>query len=508
MGGLFGYVGAGKKDLLKNTLRVLFHRGGDTWGIAYLDGKRLEIRHYDKNHKPTSSDLRMFILQTSWEKKKREAFPKSNGNYALAFYGVLYNEADLMELPEKNTIRAIREIIPQLQGRWAFLLLQPKEKRIYFAKNRIPLYIGVGRRAFYISSDLATVLQHTNEVVIPSDLSYGYFSSPPGLTLFGGYKKKIFKQTEQRAPKYYYEKEMMEQPNVLLETLKVRIKKAIPFLDDPDVVGSGSSYHNAQFLARLFNGRGLYPCEYKPRSNNLVVFSQSGETVDSLKAVSKALEEDVNVLLITNNPYSTLAQKAHYTIGLNVGPEVSVLSTKGFTAANLLSLRLYAETTEKSLKPELNKVPDVIEDLLTTRYKPIWRKIVDYDVVFTSAADYLPIMGEFAYRTMVLGQKPAAVLPAAEIKHSAIALNPKTTLFVALNPSSQEYEHVEDILNDLEKKIIISDINGDIPLPNAHPLIQVIYGGVVMEVLAYKLARYLKTDPDNPERMARGIMVE
>ena len=239
-----------------------------------------------------------------------------------------------------------------------------------------------------------------------------------------------------------------------------------------------------------------------------MAFSQSGETSDVINAVNKAREEDIPVLAITNSSLSTLSKKADHVIPLNVGPEVSILASKSFIAQLLITVKTYAEIMEPELIGELKKVPKNIRDLLDMRYKPVWKKMVEEPLIWMAPPPFKPIVDEAAYRTLVWAGKPSWTTEAHEFKHGPIAAADNHHLFMVLNPNSHDYEYVEDQIQKIPKKVVVSDIEGDIALPDSHPLVEAIYGGVVLQWITYKMARYLRVDVDKPPHMSKFIMVE
>src|SRR6202012_2125082 len=91
-------------------------------------------------------------------------------------------------------------------------------------------------------------------------------------------------------------------------------------------------------------------CEFRYRNPLIdpdtlyVAVSQSGETLDTLRAVQEVKRKGGQVLGVVNVVGSTIARECDAGIYLHAGPEVSVASTKAFTctvaALALLALHL------------------------------------------------------------------------------------------------------------------------------------------------------------------------
>src|ERR1044072_3627823 len=80
-----------------------------------------------------------------------------------------------------------------------------------------------------------------------------------------------------------------------------------------------------------------YPSEFRYRNpiiedrTVVVAVSQSGETADTLAALTEAKERGALALGVINVVGSTIARETDAGVYLRVGPEIGVASTKAFT---------------------------------------------------------------------------------------------------------------------------------------------------------------------------------
>src|SRR5262249_54198046 len=111
-----------------------------------------------------------------------------------------------------------------------------------------------------------------------------------------------------------------------------------------NLVGAGTSHHASQIAQFFFETVCKIPTsaifsselEDKPflyHSNTLhILFSQSGETADTLEALAYIKAHNQSTLAITNVAPSTMTREAGGFFHMQAGPELSVPSTKVFSS--------------------------------------------------------------------------------------------------------------------------------------------------------------------------------
>ena len=214
MCGIFGYVG--KSDAIKTLndgLKKLEYRGYDSAGIAFfVDSKMKIIKSVGSVDnlfsKVKQQNSNIGIGHTRWatngkaDIKNCHPHQSSSKKLCLVHNGIIENAEELKTkflnsirfksqtdtevvcnlieyFIEKQTdkISAIYNATKLLNGSYSLAILFDDEpERIYFAKNKSPLLIGVGQNQNYISSDVFGFLNKTNKYIALQDNQIGWLS--------------------------------------------------------------------------------------------------------------------------------------------------------------------------------------------------------------------------------------------------------------------------------------------------------------------------------------------
>src|SRR5438270_9234422 len=159
---------------------------------------------------------------------------------------------------------------------------------------------------------------------------------------------------------HYMLKEIFEQPKALEDTIaprvsretgEVRLAEEVRIGSDElrsirrvNIVASGTSRHAG--IAGQFMFQELvhlpvdvdYASEFEYRNPMIsrgeitIVITQSGETADTTAAQREAKKKGSRTIAISNVVGSTIAREADGVLYTHAGPEISIASTKAFTA--------------------------------------------------------------------------------------------------------------------------------------------------------------------------------
>src|SRR5436305_352112 len=159
---------------------------------------------------------------------------------------------------------------------------------------------------------------------------------------------------------HYMLKEIFEQPKALEQTIAPRVSREIGQVKLADevrigadelrsirrvnIVASGTSRHAG--IAGQFMFQELvhlpvdvdYASEFEYRNPMIsrgeitIVITQSGETADTTAAQREAKKKGSRTIAISNVVGSTIAREADGVLYTHAGPEISIASTKAFTA--------------------------------------------------------------------------------------------------------------------------------------------------------------------------------
>ena len=246
-------------------------------------------------------------------------------------------------------------------------------------------------------------------------------------------------------------KEIHEQPETLRNTLRIQdhyLDLLATFLDRANevfLVACGTSYHACLAASYMFSKLAFLPTypvyaseflEQCGKSVNidstLLAVSQSGETADTIAAVTCAQQRAATVLSLTNVIGSTLTRVSRVYIGTQAGPEIGVAATKTFTS----QLSVLAQLALK-LSKKRGKISQDEMDLLRRepqkdarrrrihrshtrrqRSKQIAKKYVDSKVFFFLGRGISTATAfEGRLKLMEIAYIPAIAFPAGESKH-------------------------------------------------------------------------------------------
>src|SRR5713101_8353115 len=167
---------------------------------------------------------------------------------------------------------------------------------------------------------------------------------------------------------HYMLKEIFDQPQGLRDTIEPRVslEEAVVRLDDVristdelrsllriNIVASGTSRHAGmagQYMIQDLVNIPVdvdYASEFEYRNPLIgpgeltIVITQSGETADTTAAQREAREKGSHTIAISNVMDSTIAREADGVIYTQAGPEISIASTKAFSA-QMAALFLFA----------------------------------------------------------------------------------------------------------------------------------------------------------------------
>ncbi|GAI99030.1 unnamed protein product, partial [marine sediment metagenome] len=180
-----------------------------------------------------------------------------------------------------------------------------------------------------------------------------------------------------------------------------------------------------------------------------IVITQSGETADTLKAMKRLKEVGCRVVAITNVVGSSASRVADQTIYTRAGPEISVASTKSFTAQLMVLYWLamgYSKADARRLASMLlglrqlpSKVQRVLDNgdiiLQCARYLSKYE-----NVFFIGRGINFPVALEGALKLKEISYIHAEGYAAGELKHGPFALLGENTPVIAIVAQDNTYE--------------------------------------------------------------------
>ncbi len=552
MCGIFGVVGKQNNAAQKVLagLKRLEYRGYDSWGIAVKkDGGLVRERHVGKigGAKTKLPQSTIGLGHTRWathggvtEGNAHPHFDCKN-KLCLVHNGIVENFLELKQKLKGHQFRSetdtevaahlfedqgLLEGFKKIIGMNAFILLDSANDQLLAVKNGSPLIIGLGQDANYIASDVWALLDHTNKVIFMEDNQAAKITREGVAVLDAQTGRKIkpkiitlnWQREQSRLGKFhhYMEKEIYDQPKVLDNLTRLSLP-SLPRASKIFVLGCGTASYAAAFTDYLFDTAGIdteaivgsefSKYEKLLRSGQtMLLFSQSGETIDVVEAVDLASAKGLKIVGVTNVLGSTLYRKSQIKILLGAGQEVAVASTKAFTAMLAVGLLL----NKKPLGKAAESVRRLLIGPVRKQVKQLATKLKDSEHLFVVGRGLsFPVALEAALKIKEVSYIHAEAYAAGELKHGPIALIDKGTpclVFGDCVNSAYEMKARGGLIIGIGPK---PDKVFDVYLPvpdlaeaTAIPMI------VTAQLLAYDLAVSRGLNPDKPRNLAKSVTVK
>ncbi len=572
-------------EIIINGLKKLEYRGYDSFGIAsknkFLEvfkkvGKIEDFSLKDLKLKESHIALGHTRWATTGEVTEENAHPhlSMDGKIAVVHNGIVENYQELKKFLIKQGIKfksqTDTEIIPQyiyffmkkglnfeeatiktlnnLKGFFAVVVIHKDYDTVIGARRGSPLVLGIGKDEFFLASDIPAFLEYTKDVIYLDDDEIVFINNTYKILNLKTKKQKNKKknrikwsleQAQKENYPHYMLKEIVEQKFTVKKAIKQDpklINKVIQMIKEAYgvfLIGCGTSYHACVSSSYTFahiakkHVNVVFASEFMNYENFLtdktlvIAVSQSGETADLLDAVKVAKKNKCKVVSICNVMGSTLTRLADENIMMNSGPEISVLSTKTYTAqlAILLLLAYGVANRIKKAKALIHKASESIKNIIDDnllRLKKLAHKLKDNKNLFLIGRDLAyPSALEGALKIKEISYIHAEGFAGGELKHGTIALiekNVPVVIFVTkwtkqliLNNAMEVKSRGAFVIGINEQENELYDYFIKIPeLGNANPIVMII----PIQILAYYLALELKLDPDKPRNLAKSVTVK
>jgi len=349
----------------------------------------------------------------------------------------------------------------------------------------------------------------------------------------------------------FMHKEIYEQPKAAAEVIKGRLVDGQVILEATrslratkriKILACGSSWCAALIGKTYLENISKIPTEVEYASefryrnpivepNTLVIaISQSGETADTLSAVCEAKCRGARTLGIINTVGSAISRECDSGIFLRAGPEYGVAATKSFTnqVISLLLLSVSLAQDRKISLPDgmvdsINTLPKMIESVLKCE-KEIEKIAKHYsgndNFLYIGRLLEYPIALEGALKLKEISYVHAEGMPAAELKHGAIALVTEDMPTIVVHNQLTILKKVIGNVQEIKARggKIISISNNDellsmsdhsVKLPSCvNDYICPILSVIPLQLLAYHVAKIRGCNVDKPRNLAKCVTVE
>lgn len=461
---------------------------------------------------------------------------------------------------------AVRTVLGSIRGAYGLAIISADHPdQIVVARNGSPVILGIGEREMLVASDTAALVRHTTQVVHLDDGDVAVLTADGYRTTTLDAREAVREPTtvtwgvdsyELAGHDHWLHQEIHTQPDAVARTLSGRLDSSFEtaHLGGIDLtardlleirrikmLGCGSAFYAGMAGANLVESLARIPAdaesasEFRYRNPVIepdtlyVAVSQSGETSDTLAAVREVRRKGGRVLGVVNAVGSSIARECGRGVYLHAGPEVSVASTKTFTctlvAFGLLALHLgrirdLGPADGRRLIAGLQRLPDDIAETLGTepQITEIAKRLSTAESMFFIGRNAgLPIALEGAQKLKEVSYIHAEAYPASELKHGPLALITPELPTVAFVPSDHLIEKNRSTLAEIATRkgpIIavahepIAEATETIVIPRSEPELDSVTANIVMQLLAYHLARELGRDIDKPRNLAKSVTVE
>ena len=602
--GIVGFTGNNYQSapILLKGLQKLEYRGYDSAGLYVADqadgtdqlvkenGRVSELVKLvsEKNVKGTAG-----IAHTRWathgSPSVANAHPhvSADGRFYLVHNGVIENYLELkddylanvtfqsdtdtevaVQLIDKfvkegaSTFEALKKLIALLDSNsaYGFLLMDREEpERMYVAKQKSPLLIGIGADFNVVTSDAVAMLDQTHDFIELHDGEVAIVD-PDNVQLFSAAGETMDREpfhldidsteTDKGAYPFYMLKEIDEQPVVIRHLISrylpkdgqpqigEGIVKDMRAADRIYIVAAGTSYHAGLVGARLFERWSGIPTEVHVSSEFayeqpllsekpfFIFLSQSGETADSREVLQNINAQGFKSLTLTNVEKSTLWREATYALPLIAGPEIAVASTKAYVAqVTVEAILAYAladrEQLDVDLEQELSKIAIAIQGIIDDKEQI--QAVAEEMLVPAHHAFYIgrgvdsAVVLEAALKLKEISYVQTEGFAAGELKHGTLALIEEGTPVIAMMTQPRLAGLVRGNLAETQARgaktyTIVSQAvakpEDDLVLPDINELLTPLVSVVPTQLLAYYTSLGRGLDVDHPRNLAKSVTVQ
>ena len=606
MCGIIGYTGSEEvKNVLLDALELLEYRGYDSAGIAIKNDATQETNVYKCAGRV--SDLRAIcekkrilstcgIGHTRWATHggvtDANAHPHRQGQVTLVHNGIIENYKDLINSYDMQDIlksetdsevvaalinhyykgkphEAIKKAVHKLKGTFALVVMFDDQPGVIFAvRNVSPIVATICEEGAMLASDLTALCRFTNEYfVVPEYHILELHKDRIVLTDFeGNLVEPEFMEVDwelnsagKAGYPFYMEKEIMEQPDAIRNTIENYIKDGMPDFSEagvPDeiftrcericIVACGTARHAglvAQALVKRIvhmhidvemASEFMYTDPVVDEKTLVIAVSQSGETIDTLEALKYAKKQGSTCLSIINVKGSSIARESDYVLYTAAGPEIAVASTKAYTTqlsvfylmvAKMAYLRGIFNTEEvKRFIDALERVPDAVTKMLAKKREVhvVAKEVLDAKDLFMIGRGLdSAILLEGSLKLKEVSYIHSESYASGELKHGPIALITQDTPVVATVTQkrlmSKELSNIKevksrgaDIVLFIKEELAV-DLDPSykvVSLPDIEDYFMVFPASVALQLLAYYVSSDKGFDVDKPRNLAKVVTVE
>lgn len=454
---------------------------------------------------------------------------------------------------------AVAAAVSRLIGTWGLVVMQTgNAEEFVCARNGSPLLIGCSEDAVVIGSESSALASHSNTyvplrdgevvtVIRSKEWSYGLMQQRQVLTV------PRQKQLVSPSPHPHWTiREILEQPKSLARALNyggrisaqgllVKLggleqrKEEFAPIRHLVISGCGTSFYAGLLGQKIIEYLGCFETVNCVDASELtaasvpseaaaaVFLSQSGETLDVIRAAQLAERRANVVLSVVNAVGSHLARLTNCGVYLNAGREVAVASTKAFSSQVLVMALLaawfhqnaakssHSAESCRSLLNAINRAPlqcGMVVHGIGEQCKQIAGTLQRSEHIFVLGKGFAyPVALEASLKIKEITYIHAEGFTASALKHGPFALldEDMKTPVILLCPSDETLPLLQNCAQQVKARgaHVIAVVDDPGAIPNADEMIVVPENGILtalnmiypLQLIAYELAVARNIDP-------------
>ena len=468
-----------------------------------------------------------------------------------------------------SPIQTISETVRDLEGSYSLgIIFADHPEQVYAVRCESPLIVGVGKGESFIASDVPAIIEYTRDYYLLEHEEIAVLDDN-GVQIFDAFGQPVKKELKtadwdveaigKGGYAHFMLKEIHEQPKAVQDTLNSVIKNGVINLSSVEItedeiknfeqiyiVACGSAWHVGMAAQYVLEDMADIPVrvelasEFRYRKMPLnqkalvIVVSQSGETADTLAALRLAKEKGITTMAIVNVVGSSIAREADKVFYTLAGPEISVATTKAYSAqlAAMYCLavqfaKVRSKITDEQYSyyiSELQTIPEKIQKILEDKERIQWfaaKYANAHDVFFVGRGIDYAVSLEGSLKLKEISYIHSEAYAAGELKHGTISLIEQGTLVIGVLTQSELYE--KTVSNMLECKSrgaylmglttygkyeIEDQVNFTVYVPKVDEHFIGSLAVIPLQLLGYYVSVAKGLDVDKPRNLAKSVTVE
>jgi len=466
-------------------------------------------------------------------------------------------------------LEAISRTMLRMRGSYALgILFADCPDKLFAARKDSPLIVGHNESGSFIASDVPAILKYNRSVYYIGNMEVAVLEKDC-VHFYNVDREELHKEpveiswdaeaAEKGGYEHFMMKEIHEQPKAVADTLHAYVQdgevnlakngltdEKLASLKRIYMIACGSAYHAAMTGKYVIEAMADLPVEidlaseFRYRDPKLVpdsmviVVSQSGETADSLAALRLAKEKGRETVGVVNVLGSSIAREADHCMYTYAGPEISVATTKAYSAQlmimYLLGIRLgvvngcLSDERVRELVEELEVLPAKMQRILEDKERMQWfasKQANAKDVFFIGRGIDYAISREGSLKLKEISYIHSEGYAAGELKHGTISLVEEGTLVIGVMTQQALYE--KTLSNMIEVKSrgaylmgitsygnynIEDTANFSVYIPKTEQYFTASLAVLPLQLLGYYVSVAKGLDVDKPRNLAKSVTVE